>query len=229
MRALSAKDLLSVWESGASQVPLQRALTMLAFACPEASSDSLARLTIGQRDARLLALREMTFGFEVTGVTDCPECGEKIELSLNCSQIRSTTEAEPPDELVVQANGFEMRFRLPTSADLFAVKTEEELLERCLLSRVDDLTEDFAATVSEKMASADPMAEIHLVLDCPRCQHRWEAPFDIVAFLWREISAAARRLLREVHTLASAYGWTETEILALSPARRRIYLEIVNG
>jgi hypothetical protein len=78
MRALSAKELLSVWESGASQVPLQRALTMLAFACPEASSDSLARLTIGQRDARLLALREMTFGSEVTGVTDCPECGEKI-------------------------------------------------------------------------------------------------------------------------------------------------------
>ena len=79
------------------------------------------------------------------------------------------------------------------------------------------------------MASADPMAEIHLVLDCPCCQHKWEAPFDIVAFLWREISAAARRLLREVHTIASAYGWTETEILALSPARRRIYLEIVNG
>ena len=71
------------------------------------------------------------------------------------------------------------------------------------------------------MSGADPMADIHLALNCPSCEHKWEAPFDIVAFLWREISAAARRLLREVHTLASAYGWTETEILALSPARRR--------
>jgi len=229
MRALSATELLSVWESGASLVPLQRALTMLAFACPEASSDSLARLTIGQRDARLLALREMTFGSEVTGVTDCPECGEKIELSLNCSQIRSTTEAEPPDELVVQANGSEVRFRLPTSADLLAIKSPEQLLERCLLNGGDQVAENVRAAIGEKMSDADAMADIHLALNCPSCEHKWEAPFDIVAFLWREISAAARRLLHDVHTLASAYGWTEAEILGVSPARRRVYLEMANG
>ena len=34
------------------------------------------------------------------------------------------------------------------------------------------------------------------------------------------------RILREVHTLAAAYGWSEAEILALSPARRRVYLEL---
>ena len=229
MHALSATELLSVWELGSSQIPLQRALTMLAAASPEASSDSLARLTIGQRDARLLALREMTFGSELTGVTDCPECGEKIELSFNCSDIRPPAETEPPSELAVKSNGREVRFRLPTSADLLAVNSPEQLLERCLLSGGDHLTENLRAAVGEKMSSADPMADIHLALNCPSCEHKWEAPFDIVAFLWREISAAARRLLREVHTLASAYGWTETEILALSPARRRTYLEIVNG
>jgi hypothetical protein len=79
------------------------------------------------------------------------------------------------------------------------------------------------------MSNADPMADIHLALNCPSCEHKWMAPFDIVAFLWREISAAARRLLREVHTLASAYGWTESEILALSPVRRRAYLEMIGA
>ena len=248
MRSLSAKELLSVWESGGSQVPLQRALTMLALGCPEASSDSLARLTIGQRDARLLALREMTFGSELTGGTDCPQCGEKIELSFNSSDIRRSVEgmagsplpAEdgahgvtrptmPPTELAIESNGGEVRFRLPTSADLLAVSSPEELLERCLLNGGDHVTENLRAVVGEKMSDADPMADIRLTLNCPSCEHKWEAPFDIVGFLWREISAAARRLLREVHTLASAYGWTETEILALSPARRRTYLEMANG
>ena len=229
MHALSATELLSVWELGNSQLPLQRALTMLATASPEVSSDSLARLTIGQRDARLLALREMTFGSELTGVTDCPECGEKIELDLNSSNVRPLAETDLPNELTLRSNSSEVRFRLPTSADLLAINSSEQLLERCLLSDGDHLTENLRNTVGAKMSDVDPMADIRLALNCPSCEHKWETPFDIVAFLWREISSAARRLLRDVHTLASAYGWTETEILALSPARRRTYLEIVNG
>jgi uncharacterized protein (UPF0212 family) len=226
MHALSASELLSVWELGSSQIPLRRALAMIAAACPEVSSDSLASLTIGQRDARLLALREAMFGAELTGITDCPQCGEKIELSFNCSDIRQQGESESAAELAVQSNGCEVRFRLPTSADLLAVNSSEQLLERCLLDRGNHLTKDVLPAVAEKMSSADPLADIHLALNCPSCAHKWEAAFDIVAFLWREISAAARRLLLEVHTLASAYGWTEPEILSLSPARRRVYLEM---
>jgi hypothetical protein len=33
--------------------------------------------------------------------------------------------------------------------------------------------------------------------------------------------------LREVHTLAWAYGWREADILAMSPARRQFYIELV--
>jgi hypothetical protein len=229
MRALSASELLSVWEIGSRQVPLQRALTMLAVACPEISSESLAGLTIGQRDARLLALREMTFGSEITGVTDCPECGETIELSFNSSDLRPLNETEPPNELAVKSNGSKVRFRLPTGADLLAASDAEQLFERCLLNGGDKLTENVRAAVAERMSSADPMADIQLALNCPNCEHKWAPPFDIVAFFWREISAAARRLLREVHALASAYGWRESEILSLSPARRRAYLEIASG
>ena len=229
MRALSATELLRVWERGSGQVPVQRALTMLAAACPEASPDSLAALTIGQRDTRLLALRELTFGSAVTGLADCPACGDKVELAFDCSEIRPATDAEPPVELAMPANGRDVRFRLPTSADLLAVNGHQQLLERCLLGGGDPLPENVARAVAGKMASADPMAEVQLALRCPGCGHQWEELFDIVAFLWREISAAARRLLREVHTLASAYGWPESEILALGPARRRAYLEMVGA
>jgi hypothetical protein len=229
MRALSASELLSVWELGSRQIPLERAFTMLAVVCPETSSESLACLTIGQRDARLLALREMTFGSEIRGVSDCPECGETLELTFNSSDFLPLNETEPPAELAVKSNGSEVRFRLPIGADLLAVNSAEQLLERCLLSGGDKLTENLRVAVGERISNADPMADIHLALNCPNCEHKWAAPFDIVAFLWREITAAARRLLREVHTLASAYGWTESEILSLSPARRRAYLESASG
>jgi hypothetical protein len=53
--------------------------------------------------------------------------------------------------------------------------------------------------------------------------------FDMLAYFWSEIQMGARRLLREIHVLASAYGWRESEILTLSAARRRAYLELVGG
>jgi hypothetical protein len=109
------------------------------------------------------------------------------------------------------------------------VNSSEQLLERCLLNRGNHLTKDFLPAIVKKMSSAEPMADILLALNCPNCAHKWEVAFDIVAFLWREISAAAQRLLHEVHTLASAYGWTEPEILALNPARRRAYLKMASG
>jgi len=229
MRALSATELLSVWQSGSNQIPLQRALTMLAAACPETPADLLARLTIGQRDAQLLTLREMMFGSELSSLAECPECGEKIELSFSCSDIRAATETTTRAEFAVESNGREVHFRLPTSEDLLAIKSSEQLLQRCALNGDNHITEDLVYAAGEAMSTADPMADVHARMNCSNCTHAWEAPFDILAFLWREISASARMLLHAVHTLASAYGWTEKDILALSPARRGIYLEMANG
>ena len=66
-------------------------------------------------------------------------------------------------------------------------------------------------------------------LTCQGCGHEWAAVFDIVTFFWAELVAQAKRLLREVHQLARAYGWRESEILAMSSQRRHTYLELVNG
>ena len=43
---------------------------------------------------------------------------------------------------------------------------------------------------------------------------------------WLEIDAWARRTLRDVHALASAYAWSERDVLALSPTRRTLYREL---
>ena len=75
----------------------------------------------------------------------------------------------------------------------------------------------------------DPYAEVTLAMSCASCDHRWQGDFDISSFFWSEIEAWAARILHEVHILASTYGWREHDILALSPRRRQIYLEMAGG
>ena len=243
MRALLAFDLLRVWERGLTQTPVQRALTLLAAACPDTSPDALARLSIGQRDARLLMLREWVFGPQLVSLAVCPACGERLELTFNVADIRVSVEVEVGDALSLSVDGYEVHFRLPNSMDLVVTAGQDvlasrrQLLERCLVTAQrdgeetssDQLPSNVVDAIARYMAQADPQADVQLALVCPECGHEWQAAFDIVSFFWSEISVWVHRILREVHVLASAYGWREADILAMSPWRRHLYLSLQNG
>jgi uncharacterized protein (UPF0212 family) len=244
MRSVSASELLGVWEQGLAQRPVRRALTLLTTACPETSPEELAKLSIGQRDARLLALREWTFGHQLISLATCPSCGQRLELTFNVADIQVATEVEPKETLALSVADYEVHFRPPNSLDLAAIADQKDvatgrqrLLESCLMAvhqngeqvSADQLPANIREAVVERMAQADPQADVQLALSCPSCGHQWQAAFDIVSFFWSEINAWASRILREVHTLASAYGWRETDILAMSPWRRQCYLEMLSG
>lgn len=237
MRTLSATELLDVWERGLAQLPAERALALLAAARPDRTPGELARLSVGRRDAGLLALREQTFGTHIVSIADCPRCGERLELAFESSEIKAAADDAQPEMLAIDAGGREIRFRLPDSTDLLAVagqndvaRTRELLLARCLIDTpVEPLPADAIDGVAARMADADPQGDVQLNLACPACSHQWQAVFDIVAFFWSEIHAWAHRTLGDVHRLASAYGWREPDILALSPWRRQVYLELAGA
>ncbi|MGW0209347.1 hypothetical protein ACWDZ8_27315, partial [Streptomyces sp. NPDC003233] len=88
------------------------------------------------------------------------------------------------------------------------------------------LPEHVRRRVAQAAAAADPAADIRLNLACPACGHAASAELDIASYLWAELDAWARGTLQDVHLLAGHYGWSESEILALSPLRRRYYLEL---
>jgi hypothetical protein len=242
MRALSAAELLSVWERGLSLSPPQRALDLLATACPESSLDELSVLSVGQRDARLLSLRELTFGSEVAVLMNCPACGTQLQLALNLADIRMTGEDNTADTRTLSLHNYDIRFRLPNSLDLSALTAGESaasgaklLLKRCVLSAryqhtevdVEELPDEILDAIDLEMDHSDPQADVQLSPECLQCKHRWQAPFDIESFFWSEIQAWAERTLREVHLLARAYGWREADILNMSPRRRWSYLEML--
>lgn len=243
MRAFSAHDLLRVWEVGEDQHPLDRALTLLSAACPEQTWDELASLAIGERDRRLLTLREQTSGPRLNGFAECPKCAERLEFAFSVADLRVADHdaAEDAPELII--DGLELRFRLPNSRDLAGVLGSQDLdaarsllVRRCVLGASCDgapvaageLPAGAITTLARRMAERDPQAEVLLDLRCPACDHAWQALFDIVAFFWEELAVQAKRLLREVHTLAQNYGWREAEILGMSTRRRQFYLEMVS-
>lgn len=250
--------LLDVWEAGRDASPGERALALLEFAEATTSREALARWTVGRRDGALLALRERLFGAVLSALADCPRCGEVLEMEFPTSGVTPPPPAgdgetagtdEPVFEL--EADGRRIRYRLPTAGDLAALgrydgEATSWLLERCLVAvdHVDGSDGDvspgarvvgpaaraaFEAALARTVADRDPQADVELALTCPACGAAWLAPFDITAFLWRELEAWAMRTLRETHLLATAYGWDEDAILALSPWRRRHYLDLVGG
>ena len=224
--------------------PVGRALALLTSACPDSSADELANLSIGYRDADLLTLREETFGSEMAGVAACPQCHEQLELSFTVTQIRLKSAAQTGQAFALTVDGYDLQVRPPNSLDLEAIGHQTDaslrrnlLLQRCLIAAyhaakpvsAGELPASIFPAVEEGMAQADPQADIRLAISCPSCDHQWHGDFDILSFFWSEIEAWAARILHEVHILASAYGWREYDILALSPSRRQIYLELAGG
>jgi hypothetical protein len=129
--------------------------------------------------------------------------------------------------------------RPPDSLDLLeaaaASQPRRALLERCIVQMeppetaeesIVGLPAEAQTALLAQMQALDPLAAASFALTCPACGHSWAAPFDILSYLWSEIDAWAYRILREVHWLASAYGWREADILALGPQRRQAYLQM---
>jgi len=237
--------LIAAWEAALDAPPYRKAQALLAAAADSPAGESVAgeQAGIGERNRRLLELRAQQFGPELTAVTDCPACGERLEMAIRVTDLWAPYAEDPLVPRTATAGGVQIRYRLPTVADLAAVEGVDRparaLIERCVLGLAGDLpgaalqalpeVEQRAVfeAVSEAMAEADPQADIQLSLVCAACGEAWAAPFDPVAYLWAEVDTWVRRVLREVHVLARAYGWSEAAILAMTEQRRKLYLEMV--
>ena len=124
MRTPPPAQLLQVWERGGGPSAAARALLLLGSSCDEYSTEALAALPLGRRDALLLQLRARLFGDEVDTVAECPQCGSTIEATFRCGDLllAAPGEAAATLEHVVRRRGACVRFRLPDSGDLLLLE-----------------------------------------------------------------------------------------------------------
>jgi hypothetical protein len=243
MQALSAQQILHLWDVGHQQHPIDRALLVLSAAMPDCSIDRLANLSIGQRDGYLLQLRELTLGSQLDSFAECPKCSEPLEFQLRVGDLLLESPKAIEESGCCCVEDWEIQFRRLTSRDLATIlgcatvqSAQQQLVQQCVqqvhyqgqLRSISEFPSALLVPLSEQLAAADPQAELLLDLTCPACGHDWQILFDIVTFFWAELHAQAKRLLGEVHTLALAYGWREADILGMSSMRRQLYLDRVS-
>ncbi|WP_328883337.1 T4 family baseplate hub assembly chaperone [Streptomyces sp. NBC_00299] len=241
MAITGAAELLATWEAGLAEAPTGRALLLHRTARPDVDAATLPVLPVGEREADLFALRRALFGERMQVRLGCAACGEDMEFDLDAGEFaRSLSGRIGPGGSVVcvQQDGWDVEFRLPGAADLTsaarAADPRAALLARCLVSAeragaavsAEDLPVPVQRRIAEAVEAADPGADVTLTIACPECGAGTRAELDIASYLWTELDAWARDLLLDVHLLATSYGWSEPEIMALSPLRRRYYLEL---
>lgn len=228
-----ADAVISIWERGRHEHPVDRTLTVLAGLASRPRGE-LARLPIEERDRLIVSWRRRLFGPGLVGWAECPRCGCGVEVSLAVDGFGPCEES-----FVVDVAGEPILARLPTSLDLAAAAEAGEVIAAAavLLRRVLAAASDPDALAARPEVEAAVTAELDrraelsaasAELDCPDCATRWTVEVDAGAFVWREIEVLAGRLLREVDVLARRYGWSEREILGLSADRRRFYLELAS-
>jgi hypothetical protein len=217
----------------------------------------VSELSLGDRETLLLHARRLTFGGEIECMLPCPECGERMDFQLQVERLLTPHEAGAPPryfEETMETGGerFRVRFRVPSGADLedalrVPKRKPREAVQAVLARSVEWVRSEgtpengsagttisiqqwsagLAARIGERMADLDPQAETALQLTCPACQHSFTTSFDIGDYFFRELRARELCRYQEVHQLALAYHWSETEILSMSPRKRQIYLDLL--
>jgi hypothetical protein len=229
------RRLLALWERAAGLGRWDRD-TMLLTANGQANPPQ----ALGARNAALLALRGALFGRAWSLISRCPACDAESAF-----EVDSLALADELDALAVQASsnvvdweGQRIELRAPTLEDLRAVaglrdaeSAARQLVARCASAAVclDGLDDQALSLFSARLECADPAAAVSFQVGCAACGHEWSAAIDVGEALWVELQRAAEQALIAIDALARTYGWTEGEVLRLSPTRRAAYLQLVGS
>jgi hypothetical protein len=245
LRPLTGRE--EEWLASNPSVPNAVAVSHLLTRCvvrlggmPPAS-ELIGKLLVGDRQFLILQLRRLTLGGRFDAVMRCPACPGQMDVSFETGNIpidsRPQSASSYSLELPEEDRGLarEIRFRLPNGADQDAIvgipieNAVEKLLTRCLLEDGGrPLSPAERQAVNDAMENLAPQVDLQLDLTCPECGNAFTSPFDTSGFFFDEMRRGARQLLREVHTLAFYYHWSESEILSLRRDRRRAYLGLLS-
>jgi hypothetical protein len=221
---------------------------LLARCCDDAGGDLSCRredalgLTLAARIGGLTAIHAQTLGEDRIAVSlRCPldSCGEALEAALPVEAIvemARLAEAEP--QLVVAGTGSRpLALRRPTGVDQLrwlsrnypsASIAEAAMLQSLLpQSSPGPLPADLVRLVGEQLEELDPLPCFAVVTLCPACGWQGEIAVDLEAVLLAGLHRAQRRMLADIHVLASRYGWREQDVLAIPPKRRADYRRMI--
>lgn len=224
--------LLAAWERADPAPPAARGAVLVQQA--GSLSDALHQ-PLATCAAAAAQVHVDDFGASTTVVLGCDECGTGLEVDLPLDALAGPAAAPVPVRVDVSSGT--VTVRPLTTDDLLAAERAadpvDELVRRSVTSADGDAV-GAAELSADDLAAVDAAAErlagsaaTVLSAPCPGCGADVRVGVDLGRLLWEQVRQHVDGLLAEVASLAAAFGWSEGDVLAMSPARRRRYLELV--
>lgn len=194
-------------------------------------------LPVGDVDALVADLRRERLGDRLVAEAACLRCAARIDIDFGLADYlahhrpRPTRSAVPADE----SGWWRLRhaqtwFRLPTAGDVLAAGPgpdgRQALVGACVRG---DRSAGPVRAAERAMAALAPTLRSQVEGTCPECATTVGLDVDVRELCLEELVFLAGGVLDEVHLLASAYHWTERDILDLTSRRRICYAERVRA
>lgn len=247
LRELTGADELLASRQGSGAAT--RIVERLLVDSPQAAlrPEHASNMPVVDRDWLLASLYRLTFGERVECLLSCGRCGKPFGMDFSLDALVAEIErdadenaanlgVEGPDEEGFFRFPDGTRFRLPTTADERALRgldpavAANEILRRCCPSGPSRSEDDAHRERLERAFSAlAPLIAATVPTSCAACGADQEADFDIVSFFVAALARERGLLIREVHTLARAYGWSFEQIAELPRSERHAYVELIEA
>lgn len=197
------------------------ALDLVARLAPDVD---LPSLDVTSADRLVARLYTQLYGDTCDCRAQCHRChkGYAFELSLSGLIEAQDKDRPAPD---FEDGSWSMpdgrRVRSPRVSEIGLAP--EQLTERLVAGHRAD------ATAIEFLERAAPTLALDLDATCPHCHADQEVRFDLALYLVQRLSAERPFLIREVHLIASRYGWSLDQILDLSRDDRRAFAALIQA
>lgn len=194
-------------------------------------------LPVGDVDALVADLRRERLGDRLVAEAACVRCAARIDIDFGLADYLGHHRPRPARSAVPagepgwwRLRHAETWFRLPTAGDVLAAGPGPEgrkaLVGACVRG---DRSAGPVRAAERAMAALAPTLRSQVEGTCPECAAAVGLDVDVRELCLEELVFLAGGVLDEVHLLASAYRWTELDILGLTSRRRICYAERVRA
>jgi hypothetical protein len=209
-----------------------------------AREDAAWSLPLGARIARLLCILRLTTEDEALATTlrcSHDDCRHDFAIALPFAALAAQAADAAPAAQIVQfplGDAAPLTLRLPTGRDQAAWRerhfdNQDDALTAIVRSlavepaALPDLAPDRLAPLAAAMEAADPLVAFTVETTCAHCHRPVGLDVDLEGVALQQLARLRREALRDVHELATHYGWTEPDVLAIPPRRRAEYQRLI--
>lgn len=177
-----------------------------------------ALLPVGAADRALLAAHEQLTGRPLDHTAECPACGGLTTFALGSADVT-------PHTWMSAWLGPGEGLREPTYADLLAASGDvEALLVLCSVGPADSSRATVADLDRIEGSLSGPLRAA-----CAECGAPLVVDVDVIELVLAALAVVCADLDRDIHLLASAYGWDLATIESLPTERRQRLAGLITG